>query len=245
VIEPILEASFKATLYLATEAMQRQIPVLDVTLNYIVWKARSKEVALAGIPAIDDGSYDLSDAADRQALVSQMVRWLKGHIDDRELICAEIERFAQALGVSSHELGLASRRFSYLTGDELRALSRAGCDIQLHGHVHLYPLDQPEALRADIVQCRSIIEGLGMSTPRHYCYPSGEVDSHAQAVLADLAVKSATTCVSGLASFLSPPPLHLLPRFLDGEDVSQLDFEAEMSGVLQFARYFRQLIRAQ
>lgn len=239
IFEPIRQAAFEVTLYLASEVAQRQIPVLDVTLEYVLSKARAGSHRLIGVPAIQDGVYDLTKPEVRRQLIEGMLSWLRTHKDERALVHSEIERFAQALGVSALDLNLASRRFSYLNADELRAMQQRGCDIQLHGHAHLYPVNQPDALRLDIEQCRSAIIDMGLPSPRHYCYPSGVADEHAPTVLAALQVKSATTCVPGLISFAAPPPLHLLPRFLDGEDVSQLDFEAEMSGVLQFARWLR------
>ncbi len=77
IVEPILKASFEPTLYLATDVMQRQIPVLDVTLEYVLWKAGARMHMLAGIPAVSDGMYDLSSPKVRQQLIDTMLHWLR------------------------------------------------------------------------------------------------------------------------------------------------------------------------
>jgi hypothetical protein len=48
--------------------------------------------------------------------------------------------------------------------------------------------------------------------------------------LRELGVRSATTCDAGLASSRSEPLL--LPRVLDGEQVTAVEFEAWLCGIL-------------
>jgi len=45
-----------------------------------------------------------------------------------------------------------------------------------------------------------------------------------------LEIDSATTCIPGLIESTQGNRKYYLPRFLDGENVHMLEFEAEMSG---------------
>ncbi len=56
------------------------------------------------------------------------------------------------------------------------------------------------------------------------------------AVMQAAGVATATTCVPGLVRLRDGETRFFLPRFLDGGDVSMIEFEAEMSGVLQLLR---------
>jgi peptidoglycan/xylan/chitin deacetylase (PgdA/CDA1 family) len=144
------------------------------------------------------------------------------------------------VGVSPEALALNSRRFGYLTRPELLHAAEQGCAIELHGHAHHYPLGDAAALRADVRACADTIRALGLPPARHYCYPSGVHDATAAEVLPGMGVISATTCH---ASQGSRPDRYRLPRFLDGEDVSTLEFEAELSGVLHMLRVVRQVVQ--
>jgi peptidoglycan/xylan/chitin deacetylase (PgdA/CDA1 family) len=125
-----------------------------------------------------------------------------------------------------------------MTRDERRAAAANGCSIELHGHVHDYFQGRPEANRANIELCREKIIAAGLPRPAHYCYPSGSFDDQAPFVMRAAGVASATTCLPGLVrqGGGGADASYLLPRFLDGGDVSMIEFEAEMSGVTDLLR---------
>lgn len=50
----------------------------------------------------------------------------------------------------------------------------------------------------------------------------------------DLHIKSSTTCVAGLNT--AKTPQHALRRFLDGDDVHELEFEAALCGLSDLFR---------
>ncbi|HBI69521.1 MAG TPA: hypothetical protein DDZ22_11015, partial [Massilia sp.] len=80
------------------------------------------------------------------------------------------------------------------------------------------------------------IAAAGLPHPTHYCYPSGAFDAQAPDVMRAAGVATATTCLPGLVRIKDGDTRYLLPRFLDGGDVSMIEFEAEMSGVLELLR---------
>ncbi len=232
---PLLaEFGYRPVLYLHTEAFLAGAPIASVTLRYILWKSGLEQARLEGFsPELDD-DYVLRDPAARRRLVARAEQWLAHQPHDR--IKASLERFAAALGVDAAALDLDSRRFGYMTGEELRRAAADGCRIELHGHVHQYEPGQPERNRANIERCREVILAEGLPLPVHYCYPSGAHDTAAPAVMAAAGVKTATTCLPGLVKRSDGEQRFFLPRFLDGGDVSMIEFEAEMSGVLELAR---------
>ena len=78
--------------------------------------------------------------------------------------------------------------------------------------------------------------GQGLPEPRHYCYPSGDYDHNAHAALQEIGDRSATTCLPGLIDTATGRDVSYLPRFLDGERIHALEFEAEMSGFSDFLK---------
>jgi hypothetical protein len=73
---------------------------------------------------------------------------------------------------------------------------------------------------------------------RHLCYPSGIWSEEQWQTLQSLDIRSATTCDRGFNS--RSTPLLALKRFLDSEHLSQVEFEAELSG---FTPTLRRLLR--
>src|SRR5450830_344233 len=149
-------------LYLATKVFMQGTPVLDVCVRYIVWKSTVKAVTISQFGAVIDGSYDLSQRADRERLCDRAEQWVEPWLRDVVLVNTMLERFASALGVSAHTLDLRSRRFNYMSRDELLAAAEAGCRIELHGHAHLYLPGQAEKNRQDILACRQHIIEAGL-----------------------------------------------------------------------------------
>lgn len=234
---PVLaQHNFKPTLYLATKVFQSGLPVVDVCLRYIVWKSGAELVNLQGLHATVDGRYDLRDRKQAWAMLSAAIAWVRGLESDRVACYEAYHRFAAAFGVAPELLQLASRRFSYMDSTELLAAAAAGCRIELHGHVHRYESGATEQNARDIEICREVIVALGLPEPRHYCYPSGAFDGSAAPMLRAQRVHTATTCVPGLVGKLDDDGVFFLPRFLDGSDVSMIEFEAEMSGLMAWLR---------
>jgi hypothetical protein len=88
--------------------------------------------------------------------------------------------------------------------------------------------DDPEAIREEISRNREIITELCGNIPHHFCYPSGNWKKSHLNVLSELQIQSATTCDVGENRRTTHPLI--LSRFLDRDDLSDLEFEAEISG---------------
>lgn len=234
---PVLfEKHIPSTLYLSTKYFQDGLPIIPVTVRYLVWKAGLKQVKIPGFPPEMNDTYDLKDPQARNHLIENAISWLSQRKNAGEDLVAALGDLSSSLGISPAELDLGSRRFGYMTAEELWDSSKKQCSVQLHGHVHAYPAGKPEVFKNDLIKCKSVIAALQLPEPQHYCYPSGNHDDAATMVLHSLGVKSATTCRPGLTSLGKAKTYHYLPRFLDGEDVHMLEFEAEMSGFTDILR---------
>ncbi|WP_305822831.1 polysaccharide deacetylase family protein [Massilia brevitalea] len=230
----LAEYGYRPVLYLHSEASDAGTPIVPVTLRYLAWKAGAREVTLNGYDDNLDGIWDLADPRQRERLVGAAEKWVNAQ--PVQAVAGCLERFGASLGVRPAELDLASRRFSYMSEEELREASAHGCRIELHGHVHVYLPGQPHRNQENIERNRARIRAAGLPYPTHYCYPSGSYDSYAPDVMRAAGVATATTCVPGLVDVSDPDARYYLPRFLDGGDVSMIEFEAEMSGVLELLR---------
>ncbi|MGZ5884767.1 MAG: polysaccharide deacetylase family protein [Burkholderiaceae bacterium] len=234
---PVLsKMKIPSTLYLSTKNFSEGWPILNVAVRYIIWKAGQHPKTVHGYGPDVDGEYDLQEPATRHRLACAVANVIQESTSGRDQVCAELDRFANCLGVPVDELRLNSRRFEYVNKEELLNIAEQGCSIELHGHIHEYPKGNPLQLIEDLRKCEHAIVGLGLPRPRHYCYPSGSFGAEASAALSELGIRSATTCIPGLVTELGSMQRHYLPRFLDGEDVHPLEFEAEMSGFSELLR---------
>jgi peptidoglycan/xylan/chitin deacetylase (PgdA/CDA1 family) len=125
-----------------------------------------------------------------------------------------------------------ARVFGYMTKQELQTASEAGFDIELHTHTHSLHGFEPRLVEQEIDTNRAVLSSLiGRSAEsfRHFCYPSGLCVAAGRPVLQRLGIASATTLESRLATSRDDPMF--LPRILDGEHVSEIEFEAALCGI--------------
>lgn len=132
-----------------------------------------------------------------------------------------------------------ARAFQYMTKAELQDAHRLGLDVELHTHNHtLHDMSEASIAREILQNRASLSATLGRSadTFTHFCYPSGRANVSAARIMNGLGLASSTTTQQGLAW----PNVnhHLIPRLLDNENLSELEFEAELSGFADVLRRF-------
>ena len=138
-----------------------------------------------------------------------------------------LTKLAQALRLD-YEALLAQRILQNVTPAEVTEMAANGIDIQLHTHRHRTPKDQRLFMR-EIDDNRQRIEQMTGKQARHFCYPSGVYDRAFLPWLEQCGVMSATTCEVGFASVNSHRLL--LPRVLDNQALSPIEFESWLTGV--------------
>jgi len=202
---------FPCTLYLTTYYCDRRLPIFNLIVSYMLWKG--------GPPHTATGENRVREAL-RLVQQADHENW------DVHAKNEFARSLAQSFGLDYEQLE-RSRLFQIMSPDEVAEAARGGIDIQLHTHRHRTPHDRELFLREIRDNARRIQELTGRA-PAHFCYPSGVTAPAFFPWLREARVESATTCVPGLASASSDPLL--LPRFLDGAGVEDLDFESWLSG---------------
>ena len=230
---PVLRARrFPATLYIASYYLEKQTQVFNVAANYVLWRARGQTLSLAAVAPELDGCFVLADARQRAAASRYLAGFAEslGSAAKRQAL---FRRLCRVLGVDAAEIE-RERLCAFLHIDEACELQRNGIDIQLHSHRHRFPAESFEAALSEIADNRRALAPLDNTVLRHFCYPSGEYQERQLAWLPRLGIASATTIRAGFTRAGESP--YELPRFLDSERVSPLEFEAEMSGFFELIR---------
>jgi peptidoglycan/xylan/chitin deacetylase (PgdA/CDA1 family) len=222
----IREFDFPVTVYLTTFYSQYPKPVFDVVASYLLWKGRAARLDLRGITG-REMTLDLSNEDARRGAVEELRRFA----GERKLSAEEKDALAAAVAAElkiDYDQLLAKRLLHLLSPEEVKTLAGEGVDIQLHTHRHRTPQDRTLFLR-EIEDNRKSIEAMTGLTASHFCYPSGVYEEAFLPWLEEAGVRSATTCDVGFASRQSHPLL--LPRLLDTQGLSDLEFEGWLTGV--------------
>jgi peptidoglycan/xylan/chitin deacetylase (PgdA/CDA1 family) len=231
---PILKRhGFPATLYLTSYYFEKGSPLFNLVIDYLFWKTRlvRADFSSLGVPGLPDGVAEFPDVPAKDRIAEKVMAYGKT-LDGDDKRAALARKFGEILGVSYDDVA-AERVLSLVNSGELTGLRDSGIDIELHTHRHDFPEDAARAADA-IARNRQSVEPHLPAPMRHFCYPSG-VWSHAHwPVLEAARIETATTCEPGLVD--AATPVYGMPRILDSARVSQIEFEAEMSGFIELKR---------
>jgi len=224
---PLLRSyGFPANVYQTTYYTALQRPVCNLICSYMLWKMRCDVIADVeglGLP----GPLDLRTDASRGTIVRGLLaiadRENKTGLQRDELAA----RLARVLKIDYAELK-AKRILQLMNYSELQEISRNGVDVQLHTHRHRTPEDEV-LFRKEIQDNRSTLQKLIPTPLVHFCYPSGVYATSFLPWLQKEQVVSATTCDTGLAERQTESLL--LPRFVDQQTRTQIEFESWVTGV--------------
>jgi peptidoglycan/xylan/chitin deacetylase (PgdA/CDA1 family) len=238
-VVPILEDyRFPACLYITTDHLSAGTEAFNVTLAQMIHRSRRESISLRNIHPQIDGDYNI--ARDPAAATTRLLAATEqiGSLQECQRLLGPL---AEALGLD-YEAFVGGGRFQFLTGEQITALAARGVSIQLHTHTHHLPSGNFDEMANEIRQNRSAITNLTGIEPIHFCYPSGEYSACHPEWLARLGIASATTCDSGFND--AGNSLLLLKRYLDSENTSDIEFEAEISGVRELLRRIRSVLLA-
>jgi peptidoglycan/xylan/chitin deacetylase (PgdA/CDA1 family) len=230
---PVLaEHGFPATVYVTSYYMWKQTPVFRLVVQYMFWKTDRERIAIEGLIPGDTGGPEV--AVGDTTWMWKLIEFGERHCDEPRR-CELSEELGRRLGVSYAEI-VSKRILSLMDEAELRGLLANRIDIQLHTHRHRFPPLQDVVLRELEDNERALMPIAGRRL-RHFCYPSGEWSRKHWAWLAAHGVETATTCDGGLNTPDTPP--FAMGRFLDGENIAQIEFEAEVCGFSEILRGLR------
>lgn len=233
---PALERhSFPATVYLTTYYCVKQSPVMDVALAYCFSVADAERCPQLHIPSFNYGPVPTRTPEHRrQALASA-----RDHVQSLDSDAAR-QAFLHALCKElsiDYQAMIAERWFHLMSPLEVADAAERGFRFELHTHRHRTYHAGKNCLETEIAINRSLIRFMSGQECAHFCYPGGMFSSENREILRKLNIASATTTRVGLVDGKSWS--HALPRLIDGEEVSELEFEAEMSGFIELTRPLR------
>jgi peptidoglycan/xylan/chitin deacetylase (PgdA/CDA1 family) len=228
----LLRYAFPATVYVTSYYSHKETPVFRLVVQYVFWKATGKAIDLSGLglPSSIPGLVCIANPAD-DPLISQIIRFGESHLDEPGR-CKLAAGLAGRAGVDYSKMA-RDRIMNVMNSREITEMAASGLDVQLHTHRHCLPLDKEGAQR-EVRQNREYLEPLVGRELRHLCYPSGMWSREHWPWLKEIRVATATTCDAGL-NYADTAALGL-KRFLDGDKVEHLDFEAEVSGFSELIR---------
>jgi peptidoglycan/xylan/chitin deacetylase (PgdA/CDA1 family)/SAM-dependent methyltransferase len=231
VLPIIKELRVPVTVYVTTYYIEHPMPVYSVTLSYLFWRTQAHRVRLPrGL-----GAFQLdSEAAKVKAVSVAQEFGASLAAEDRLKFLKEM---ADALSVSYTAIE-QQQLFQLLDENEIRQLAEAGVDIQLHTHRHQWSLDDKVMIEREIRDNRNFLERIVSHALIHFCYPNGTYGLHQGEWLAALGVSSATTIDPGLN--YPDTSRFALRRMVDGEPVSDIEFEAEVTGFMELMRAARE-----
>jgi peptidoglycan/xylan/chitin deacetylase (PgdA/CDA1 family) len=218
-VPALRQRGMPATLYCDSANLLSGTPVLHVMARY-----------LANI----HGAERSSDPA-----VSRLVGLATDPGASNDVKQHALDALAESVGIDL-EAYVQTRAFSYMSAAELKQAAAEGLSIELHTHNHSLHDFEPEKIAEEIETNRSVLGQILGRDPRsftHFCYPSGATAAGAQKALERLGIRTATTLVAGLAAPADDPLL--LPRLIDGDQRTALEFEAELCGVSALLRRLR------
>ncbi len=225
--QPILsDLGYPCTLYWTTYYADRSMPIVNLALDYLLWKSRLSSVAFPSygiMQPMPNVTWQERAAIVRKLLAQATERGLS--TEGKDQLAAEV---AEQLLISYGELR-SSRIVQIMTAEEAAAVARAGTDVQLHTHRHRTPRDRA-LFEREITDNRLRIREVTGRNPTHFCYPSGVHEKEFLPWLRALSVITATTCERGFATEGCEPLS--LPRLLDDSNMASVQFEAYVSGVL-------------
>ncbi|KIO49427.1 polysaccharide deacetylase family protein [Nitrosospira sp. NpAV] len=232
-VPALRKQGFPSTVYVTTSDVVTGMPVFNVALRYLIWKGRGKALDMQDF-GLDAETIPLNSPEERERAARSIGEASEGRTGPERQ--ALLTKLAKTLEVDWNPDG-ENPLFRLMTMEQLAQLPSQGMGLQLHTHRHRLPIGDPEGVEREIVDNRAVLERIARGPLQHFCYPSGEFHPSQFPWLRALGIESATTCLSG---FNYPDTERLeLRRFLDGENIAQVEFEAEVSGFLELMRKFR------
>ncbi|MFZ4712114.1 MAG: polysaccharide deacetylase family protein [Bacteriovoracaceae bacterium] len=221
------EQNIHFTLYLTTYYVINNLPIWDLTFKYLLWKSNiSLEERVPNSFLEAHGLLEMKGFKWKK--IWPIIKTFKTETEKQSML----RSLAEYCKVDLIEL-IERRSLHLLNGNELLKLIGEGHIIGLHTHRHYVPGDF-KVLENEIKENQEIIESIAHYKSQHFCYPSGVYTPPIIKHLQMLSIKTATTTQPGYWTKKTNP--YAIPRFLDSEKISQIEFEAELSGFAELLR---------
>jgi peptidoglycan/xylan/chitin deacetylase (PgdA/CDA1 family) len=220
------------TLYLSTYYVINPYYVFNILIQYIVNQS-NKSVVEIELPKNNEYARIVLEGKENRTNIINYIIANTERFIDKELRDDYLKYLAIQFDVDISWI-LEHQCFKYLSPSQVYDLSRHGCSVELHTHRHVFPPDDLVKARQEIEENKEHIEKITGRIPKHFCYPSGIYDKNQFDLLSKLEIKTATTVNLGLCSTRSNK--YELKRILDSQNLSFIEFQAEVCGFASFLR---------
>lgn len=230
VADPIFAArNISFTLYITTYYVTHPFPIFGLTVRYILWVNKVDENQL--IEHFNISHYPLIQI--RKYSWIEFITYAKNEFSEelKQQIIIDIANHFNF----NYDKFLKLRQFSLLNANEIVELQKTNHEFGLHTHRHQVS-DESDPTQIELKKNQEILQTILNEKLFHFCYPNGHFTDTVIKYLIDFKIQSATTCIPGLADYQTN--IYKIPRFLDGENIHQLEFEAEISGFADILRNF-------
>ncbi|MAD74802.1 MAG: hypothetical protein CML20_08455 [Rheinheimera sp.] len=222
---------FNATLYLSSYFVINQRPVFKLSCYYLFWKYKRPF-------ALTDSSCLTPHTSLKQLNINDLLPLAAelGSAYEQPILTELAAYFGEDLASWQH-----SGKLMFLTPEKVTAMAARGLAIELHTHRHKFSELTSDDAVAEIIENRQHINQLTGKNPQHFCYPRGEYQQQQLSLLSNIQIKTATTTENELVS--KHNHLLCLPRLVDSDKVSDLEFEAELTGIMTLLRSATSLLK--
>lgn len=228
-----------ATVYVTTYYVENPSPVFRLLVQYMFFSSKQPELVLTNVCWSADGVVTLADCAQAEKAMWDCINYGERAETEavRRAICAEL---GELLKTPYSDIE-RSKIFHLMTPEQLQALAAADVRVALHTQRHSFSEANQSLAEREIADNRLALQRADVDWIDHFCYPSGLWNERQASWLDGMGVKSSTTCLPGLNS--AGTPRHGMRRFLDGDNIHQLEFEAALSGFSDLLRALVQVPR--
>lgn len=237
---PILETlNYPATVYLTTYYCFNQVPVIDVALQYCIHQIDPTRHPFIHVPEYGLGPAPIGTPSEKNQMLAAAAR-IVARLENDSARQFFLRSLCDKTGLDYDRMA-ADRLFHLMTPLEVKKAAASGITVELHTHHHRITHNGEDCLDYELAINSERIEALTGRTPAHFCYPSGRFSPEVWPTLSRANIASATTTDIGFVN--SQSAKYALPRILDGQNISELEFEAEMSGFMELIRQARKVFR--
>lgn len=224
-----------AIFYISTYYVVEQTPYFRYVVGYLFFKSKEKSINLKNFNiGLDD--VQLSNKLQVEITVELIIEHYEAHVTEEGRLKVLYE-LGELLKVDMKKIDDV-RMFHLMTIDQMKELDQGNIKMGLHTHNH-FDLVTPQIADSEIVANQEVFEkDLGRKS-HHFCYPRGIWSPNLWPVLEKHQLKSATTSESGV--YNSRSSKFEIKRILDSENVSDIEFEAEITGFAFLLRKFFKL----
>jgi len=211
-----------STLYLTSYYCDKDCPIFMLAAQYMFYKSNNNaDLSALNIQGVTGGISDEN--------LNNIIKHGSKFKTEEERIDL-LKALAELLNIDYFALN-SERLLNLIKFEEIDQLLNKGMDIQLHTHRHTFPENEDAAIE-EIEKNRAKIDPYLPKTQTHFCYPSGVWSENHWPVFEKTGVKTATTCEPRLIYYDTPN--YSLDRILDGSNLAQIEYEAEVSGFVEF-----------